>query len=135
MYQPSFTVDDVPFIPPQLPVLLQILSGNQSAQSLLPNGSVYPLPPHSSIELSFTLDAQLAGDPHPFHLHGVSSHSIISEYFLPNRRLFPQHSFSVIRSAGSDKYNYANPVRRDTVSTGGPGDNVTIRFEVRSPSV
>ncbi|TBU24146.1 laccase B [Dichomitus squalens] len=110
---PSFTINNVPFIPPQLPVLLQILSGNKSAQSLLPNGSVYSLPPHSSIELSFTNDPLLVGDPHPFHLHG--------------------HSFSVIRSAGSDTYNYANPVRRDVVSTGGPGDNVTIRFETDNP--
>jgi iron transport multicopper oxidase len=39
-----------------------------------------------------------------------------------------QHTFSVVRSAGSTKYNYDNPVRRDTVSTGNEKDNVTIRF-------
>ena len=33
-----------------------------------------------------------------------------------------------MRSAGSSTYNYANPVRRDVVSIGGAGDNVTIRF-------
>ena len=42
-----------------------------------------------------------------------------------------QHTFSVIRSAGSTVYNYANPVQRDTVSIGNLAtDNVTIRFEV-----
>ena len=43
-----------------------------------------------------------------------------------------QHTFSVVRSAGSSKYNYINPVQRDTVSIGNSADdNVTIRFEVR----
>ena len=41
-----------------------------------------------------------------------------------------QHSFSVVRSAGQTTPNYANPVRRDTVSIGNDGDNVTIRFTV-----
>ena len=47
---------------------------------------------------------------HPVHLHG--------------------HSFHVIRSAGSDSYNYDNPIVRDVVSIGSAGDsdNVTIRF-------
>jgi hypothetical protein len=39
-----------------------------------------------------------------------------------------QHSFSVIRSAGQQSYNFVNPPRRDVVSTGGANDNVTIRF-------
>lgn len=41
-----------------------------------------------------------------------------------------QHAFSVVRSAGSTEYNYANPVKRDTVSIGLAGDNVTVRFVV-----
>ncbi|OBZ65329.1 Laccase-2 [Grifola frondosa] len=53
------------------------------------------------------------GSPHPFHLHG--------------------HAFSVVRSAGQIGYNYVNPVRRDTVSIGETGDNVTIRFETNNP--
>lgn len=39
-----------------------------------------------------------------------------------------KHTFDVVRSAGSTKYNYVNPVRRDVVSTGFLGDNVTVRF-------
>jgi hypothetical protein len=39
-----------------------------------------------------------------------------------------QHAFSVVRSANSTKYNFANPVRRDTVNTGLEGSNATIRF-------
>ncbi|KAI1786977.1 laccase B [Ganoderma leucocontextum] len=108
---PNFTINDAKFDPPNLPVLLQILSGNRTAQSLLPKGSVYTLPPYSTIELSFNVSAP--GAPHPFHLHG--------------------HAFSVVRSAGSAEYNYNNPVRRDTVSTGVGTDNVTIRFVTDNP--
>lgn len=46
---------------------------------------------------------------------------------------FSQHVFNVVRSAGSTDYNYANPIRRDTVNIGAAGDNVTIRFTVCLP--
>ncbi|KAK2462800.1 hypothetical protein APHAL10511_005191 [Amanita phalloides] len=101
-----FTINGATFNPPNMPVLLQILSGKYPAQDLLPEGSVYTLPPNKVIEL--TIPAFRAGGPHPFHLHG--------------------HVFSVVRSAGSAVYNYHNPVQRDVVSIGYPGDNVTIRF-------
>ncbi|KAF8911194.1 putative laccase 5, partial [Mucidula mucida] len=101
-----FTVNGATFIPPTAPVLLQILSGASSATDLLPSGSVYVLPPNKVIEI--VIPALAIGGPHPFHLHG--------------------HTFDVIRSAGSSSYNYNNPVRRDVVSTGVPGDEVTIRF-------
>ena len=45
----------------------------------------------------------------------------------------PQHKFWVVRSAGSDTYNYVNPPQRDVVSTGTTGDNVTIRFQTDNP--
>ncbi|KAF9461177.1 laccase 2 [Collybia nuda] len=107
----TFAVNGAVFTPPTAPVLLQILSGAQTAQALLPPGSVYTLPPNKVIEL--TLPGGSIGSPHPFHLHG--------------------HTFSVVRSAGSSVYNYENPVRRDVVSTGFTGDNVTIRFETDNP--
>lgn len=40
-----------------------------------------------------------------------------------------KHSFYVVRSADSKKYNYINPVRRDTVNTGLTDSNATIRFK------
>ncbi|KAG5650821.1 Acyl-coenzyme A oxidase 2, partial [Sphagnurus paluster] len=107
----SFLVNGAKFVPPTVPVLLQIMSGAQTAQNLLPSGSVYTLPPNKVIEL--TIPGGAIGSPHPFHLHG--------------------HAFSVIRSAGSTTYNYANPVQRDVVSTGFAGDNVTIRFKTDNP--
>ena len=39
----------------------------------------------------------------------------------------------MVRSAGTTEYNYVNPVRRDTVSIGLAGDNVTIRFQTDNP--
>ncbi|KAI5120428.1 hypothetical protein M0805_009890 [Coniferiporia weirii] len=98
------TVNGVSWASPSVPVLLQILSGTTDASDLLPADSIYALPGNSTIEISFPGD----GFPHPLHLHG--------------------HTFDVVRSAGSTTYNYANPVRRDTVNIGGASDNVTIRF-------
>ncbi|KAK1227973.1 hypothetical protein PQX77_009020 [Marasmius sp. AFHP31] len=104
----KFFINGVSMTYPNVPVILQILSGQTDPKKLLPQGSVYELPRNKSIQLSFpTEDGSLAA-PHPYHLHG--------------------HSFDVIRSAGSSVYNYDNPVRRDTVNIGMPGDNVTIRF-------
>ncbi|KAJ2912076.1 hypothetical protein MD484_g8339, partial [Candolleomyces efflorescens] len=104
----QFKLNGVPFAAPNVPTLLQIFSGVQRAQDLLPTGTVYELPPNRVVELSFPGTAPTQGGPHPFHLHG--------------------HSFSVVRSADSPNYNFENPVRRDTVSTGDVTDNVTIRF-------
>nr|UOI87915.1 laccase [Porogramme subargentea] len=111
----NFSINNATFVPPTVPVLLQIMSGASSAQDLLPAGSVYTLPSNSTIELSFPATSNAPGAPHPFHLHG--------------------HVFAVVRSAGSTEYNYDNPVWRDVVSTGTPaaGDNVTIRFQTNNP--
>ncbi|KAJ7913038.1 yellow laccase [Mycena leptocephala] len=95
------------FTSPTVPVLLQILSGAQTAQDLLPSGSVYTLPPNKVIEISIPGGAP--GAPHPFHLHG--------------------HNFYVVRSAGNATYNFDNPVIRDVVSTGPDAtDLTTFRF-------
>ncbi|KAL0063533.1 laccase, multicopper oxidase, benzenediol:oxygen oxidorectuctase [Marasmius tenuissimus] len=106
-----FTLNGESFTPPTVPVLLQIMSGAQTADSLLPEGMVFPLPANSTVELSFT--GGLLGIEHPMHLHG--------------------HAFDVVRVAGSSTYNYANPVRRDVVNIGGTSDNVTIRFSTDNP--
>ncbi|KAL0946355.1 hypothetical protein HGRIS_012588 [Hohenbuehelia grisea] len=115
----AWSINGVSFKPPSVPVLLQILSGAQDASALMPQGSIYSLPANKVIQITISQPLLLGGTSeitratHPFHLHG--------------------HSFSVIRSAGSNKYNYANPVRRDVVDTGAIGDNVTIRFVTDNP--
>ncbi|KAF9059617.1 laccase 1 [Rhodocollybia butyracea] len=113
-----FMINDVQYISPNVPVLLQILSGATSAHDLLPPGSVYNLPLNQTIQITFnaTTVAPRNG-PHPFHLHG--------------------HAFDVVRSAGTTEYNFENPVRRDVVSTGTGADvdNVTIRFRTDNAGV
>uniref|UniRef100_A0A0W0G3K2 Laccase n=1 Tax=Moniliophthora roreri TaxID=221103 RepID=A0A0W0G3K2_MONRR len=107
-----FAINDVEYVSPPLPVLLQVLSGAQKPGNLLPAGSVYELPANSSIEISIT-GGGVKGFEHPMHLHG--------------------HAFDVVRVAGSDTYNYENPVRRDVVNSGKGGDNVTFRFFTDNP--
>ncbi|KAJ3485885.1 hypothetical protein NLI96_g4634 [Meripilus lineatus] len=107
----DFMINGASFTSPNVPVLLQILSGAKTANELLPLGSVIPLPGNSTIEIS--MPGNIREGPHPFHLHG--------------------HAFDVVRSAGSDVYNYVNPARRDVVSIGSSNDNVTIRFMTDNP--
>ncbi|EMD32497.1 laccase [Gelatoporia subvermispora B] len=107
----SYFVNGHSFVPPPLPVLLQILHHQTDPRKLLPYGSVIGLPRNASVQV--TMPGGVDDIPHPLHLHG--------------------HAFSVVRSAESTSYNYDNPVRRDTVNTGFDGDNVTIRFETDNP--
>ena len=48
----TYTINGVSFIPPSMPVLLQILSGARHASELLPPGSVYVLPRNKTIEVT-----------------------------------------------------------------------------------
>ncbi|KAI0078066.1 laccase 5 [Panus rudis PR-1116 ss-1] len=108
----KFFINNQSFVPPTVPVLLQILSGHHDASELLPPGGVIGLERNKVVEI--TLPGGVIGSPHPFHLHG--------------------HSFWVVRSAGSDKYNFNDPVIRDVVNIGGNSDDlVTIRFVTDNP--
>lgn len=49
----NFTVNGTSWVPPDVPVLLQILSGVHSAQDLLPKGSIYPVNANDTVELVF----------------------------------------------------------------------------------
>ncbi|THU95816.1 putative laccase [Dendrothele bispora CBS 962.96] len=57
----AFEINGEQFVPSTVPVLLQILSGAQTADSLLPSGSVYSLPSNSTIEIS--IPAGVVGGP------------------------------------------------------------------------
>jgi iron transport multicopper oxidase len=108
MQTAKYTQNGQTWKPPTTPVLLQILSGQQAAQDLLPTGSVYTLPSNKVIEVTIPGTSVEYGGPHPFHLHG--------------------HDFWVVRSAGTNYTNYVDPIRRDTIDTGYETDNVTFRF-------
>lgn len=101
-----YSINNASYVPPTVPVLLQILSGAQQATDLLPKGSVYVLGANKVVEL--TMIAPSIGGPHPIHLHG--------------------HSFDVVQSAGNSSFNYVNPVRRDVVSGGLQNQQMVIRW-------
>jgi iron transport multicopper oxidase len=67
----KFTVNGATFVPPTVPVLLQIISGAMTAADLLPAGSVYVLPRNKVIEIS--MPGGSIGSP----VSAVSSLSII----------------------------------------------------------
>ncbi|EKM79228.1 hypothetical protein AGABI1DRAFT_74090 [Agaricus bisporus var. burnettii JB137-S8] len=107
-----FSINGVVYKTPTVPVLLQILSGARNAHDLLPKGSVYTVERNKTIQIN--VPSGLLGGPHPFHLHG--------------------HNFNVIRSANTGKYDFDNPVVRDTVEIGNtPGDFVSLRFTTDNP--
>ncbi|KAI0924510.1 hypothetical protein AcW1_006623 [Taiwanofungus camphoratus] len=106
----EFFVNGVRYVSPSTPILMQILNGT-SPYDLLPKGSIYPIQRNQTVQVS--MPGGLLNISHPMHLHG--------------------HTFSVIRSAGSDAPNDQNPVRRDTVNIGSSSDNVTIRFTADNP--
>ena len=62
-------MNDLPLVPPSVPLLLQILRGNIMAQSLLAPGRVYTLPLNSVIKDS--IPGGLVNEEHPSNLHGV----------------------------------------------------------------
>ncbi|KAG6906721.1 hypothetical protein DXG01_012436 [Tephrocybe rancida] len=94
-----FDINNVTYTSPSVPVLLQILNGTYDAEDLMPKGSVYKLKPNSSIELQF---------------HGLSRGG--------------PHAFYVVKNAHSPSFNWANPVIRDTVTTGFDNNLTVIRF-------
>lgn len=62
-------MNGVQFTAPDVPVLLQILSGAHTAQELLPKGSFLVVERNKTVQINFP--SGLIGGPHPFHLHGV----------------------------------------------------------------
>jgi iron transport multicopper oxidase len=93
---------------PSVPVLAQILSGAGSVHDLLPTSQIISLPRNTVVQLSFPGGDTAPDTRHSIHMHG--------------------HSFSVVRSAGQQTYNFVNPPQRDVVNTGQSGDVTTIRF-------
>jgi iron transport multicopper oxidase len=108
-----FRINNATYTAPDVPILLQIMNGNKDAQSLLPQGSVIPLPAHKTVEVRIKGTTKSTGGPHPFHLHG--------------------HDFYVIKTANSTQYNFIDPIQRDTISSGLEDDEAIIRFRTDNP--
>ena len=121
----QFHINDGTFTTPTVPVLLQIMNGAKKASDLLPAGSIVALPKNRVVELSMP-----AGDIPGVRVRKVCTGTRIRAHlFLQHPIHLHGHAFDVIRVAGSQTYNFVNPVRRDVVNMGALGDNVTIRFK------
>lgn len=68
----AFLVNGASFVPPDVPVLLQILSGAKNASELLPSGSIYGLAPNKSVEL--TIPGGALGGPVSYPIPDSNPH-------------------------------------------------------------
>jgi len=75
-----FTLNGIRWVPPTVPVLLQILSGAQYAQSVLPNGTVYRLPSNKVIEITLPGNNEDESGPVSFPMLSVFPILTIMEY-------------------------------------------------------
>ncbi|KAF5391088.1 hypothetical protein D9757_003138 [Collybiopsis confluens] len=103
---PFFDINNISYISPTVPVLLQILSGAAQPTDFLPSDQVLLITPNATIEVSIP-----GTGAHPFHLHG--------------------HNFDVIRQPNSNVTNFVNPPRRDVTPIN--GGNTTFRFKADNP--
>lgn len=79
----TFFINNLSYVPPTVPVLLQILSGAKTAQQLLPSGSVFVLPRNKSVEVSI-----LGGSPgFPVSYWFKCEHGVYAE--CRNKASFP----------------------------------------------
>ncbi|KAJ7890152.1 laccase-1 [Mycena olivaceomarginata] len=103
---PFFDINNISYISPSLPALLQLLSGASKPTDFLPSEQLFLLPPNSIIDITIP-----GGGAHPFHLHG--------------------HNFDVVLQPNALTPNYVNPARRDVQPIN--GGNTTFRFFSNNP--
>ncbi|KAF9447936.1 multicopper oxidase [Macrolepiota fuliginosa MF-IS2] len=109
---PFFGTNNISYISPSIPVLLQLLSGEKWPKDLLPSEQVFIIERNKIIDVTFPV-----ATGHPFHLHG--------------------HTFDVMRTSGEEAFNFKKrmvpplPHRLDLeaglaiVFTEAPEDNVS----------
>lgn len=100
----KYLINNVTYLPPSVPVLLQILGGKHAAQELLPKGSVFGLPLNKTIEINF-LGGNALGGPvslvyMPSSLQSLNIISTLSTYTASVSESFCQkstkHIFSIL---------------------------------------
>ncbi|KAG6860895.1 hypothetical protein C0995_006334 [Termitomyces sp. Mi166 len=109
----TFEINNVSYVSPTVPVLLQILNGTYDVDHLMPKGSIYKLKPNSSVELQ---------------IYGLSIGGPVSKHALLFNDLEAEFESSIPSICTVHGYNWENPVVRDTVATGVTGNLTVIRF-------
>jgi iron transport multicopper oxidase len=81
-----YTINNVNYQPPSVPVLLQILSGTRKASDFLPPGSVYNLPPNKVIEVSIPTHGAPGGPVSPLKCLTTGGFDLCSTASFPPPR-------------------------------------------------
>jgi len=79
-------MNNASFVGPDVPILLQILSGQHNAADLLPKGSIYPVAANKSVEIS--IPAGVRGGPVSVQ---SATELLLSVPVCLTRRFYPFH--------------------------------------------
>ncbi|KAG6877680.1 hypothetical protein C0993_005100 [Termitomyces sp. T159_Od127] len=105
----QWNVNNVSYLPPEVPTLVKVLDGANSAADFNITENTFIIPKNSVIQIDFPPNDD--DEAHPFHLHG-------SNFFL-------------VKSNSSELINTVNPIRRDVAGVGAAG--TTLRFVTDRP--
>ncbi|KAF8994560.1 Cupredoxin [Cyathus striatus] len=100
----QWNVNNVSYVAPTTPTLVQILNGANSSSDFNITENTFVLPRNKVIQVDFPPNDD--DEAHPFHLHG--------------------NNFWVIKSNSSSEINEVDPIRRDVSGVGAAG--TTLRF-------
>ncbi|KAF5386381.1 hypothetical protein D9757_006715 [Collybiopsis confluens] len=105
----QWNVNNVSYLSPEVPTLVKILDGANSAADFNVTENTFILPANKIVQVIFPPSED--DEEHPFHLHG--------------------NNFWLIKSNSSEEINTANPVKRDVAGVGSTG--TIIRFSTANP--
>ncbi|KIK71527.1 hypothetical protein GYMLUDRAFT_254725 [Collybiopsis luxurians FD-317 M1] len=105
----QWNVNNVSYLAPEVPTLVKILEGANSANDFNVTENTFILPANKIVQVIFP--PSVDDEAHPFHLHA--------------------NNFWLIKSNSSEELNTENPIRRDVAGVGSTG--TIIRFSTANP--
>ncbi|KAJ3766447.1 Cu-oxidase-domain-containing protein [Lentinula raphanica] len=105
----QWNVNNVSYLPPEVPTLVKILEGANSADDFNVTENTFILPANKIVQVIFP--PSVDDEAHPFHLHG--------------------NNFWLIKSNSSEEINTQNPIKRDVAGVGSTG--TIMRFSTANP--
>ncbi|KAJ7625688.1 Cu-oxidase-domain-containing protein [Roridomyces roridus] len=104
-----WTINDIQYIPPNVPTLIQVLDGASNDSDFGLNENTFVFPRNKVIQITFPPDPD--NELHPFTLHG--------------------QNFWLVKSNSSGLINTENPIRRNVAAAGSNG--TILRFTTDQP--
>ncbi|GAW03759.1 Cu-oxidase-domain-containing protein [Lentinula edodes] len=105
----QWNVNNVSYLAPEVPTLVKILEGANSADDFNVTENTFVLPANKIVQVIFP--PSIDDEAHPFHLHG--------------------NNFWLIKSNSSEEINTQNPIKRDVAGVGSTG--TIMRFSTANP--